>query len=324
MFRLAGVIGAAGIAVWCGACAPIARPVALQAGGRASLWEEPVDLRNRDVFSGPWGLERAPDPLDVYTLVERKHSGINPGMTVRDRLGRQWSVKQAHVDGLNTEGPIEVAVSRVLSAVGYHQPPVYYLPAFRLADDWGVHTEGGGRFRLKEKTLQDRGVWAWESNPFVGTRPYNGLLVILLMFNSSDLKAANNTVYQRRGIAFEDQWYAVRDLGAALGETQWLAPRKGDPDAFERLRFLDGVEDGFVKFNYDGLRPSLFHRRIRPADVVWAADLLSRLSDKQWSDGFRAGGFAPDVAQRFIRRLQGKIAEGQQLRGVALAAVERQ
>src|SRR5688572_11670198 len=113
MFQLAGVMCAAGMVVLCGACAPIARPVALEAGGRATLWEDPVDLSDRDLFFGPWGFERAPDPLGVYTLVERKHSGINPGMTVRDGRGRQWSVKQAPVDGLNTEGPIEVTVSRV-------------------------------------------------------------------------------------------------------------------------------------------------------------------------------------------------------------------
>ena len=30
-------------------------------------------------------------------------------------------------------------------------------------------------------------------------------------------------------------------------------------------------------------------------------------------DAFRAGGYAPDVADRFIRRIKAKIHEGQQL-----------
>ena len=46
-------------------------------------------------------------------------------MIVVDSLNREWSVKQeAH--GRTAEGPIEVVLSRVLSAVGYRQPPVYF------------------------------------------------------------------------------------------------------------------------------------------------------------------------------------------------------
>ena len=170
------------------------------AGGRAagSLWQRPTDLADRNLFNGPWGAKRAPDPHDTYSLVEVKHHGINPGMTVRDSRGRKWSVKQAPPDGEAGEGPIEVVLSRVLSALGYHQPPVYYLPAFTLSDDWGTHVEGGGRFRLHEKTLKDIGEWSWQQNPFVGMRPYQGLLVVLMMFNSSDLKNSNNTLYEHR------------------------------------------------------------------------------------------------------------------------------
>jgi hypothetical protein len=37
------------------------------------------------------------------------------------------------------------------------------------------------------------------------------------------------------------------------------------------------------------------------------------LSDAQWRDAFRAGGFEPAVADRFIRRLKAKIDEGLKL-----------
>jgi hypothetical protein len=86
---------------------------------RASLWLPPADLSPPDMYFGPWGSQRAPDPFSVYTLVERKHTGVNPGMTVRDDHGRTWVVKQA-ADAMPNEGPAEVVVSRVLSAVGYH------------------------------------------------------------------------------------------------------------------------------------------------------------------------------------------------------------
>jgi hypothetical protein len=292
-------------------CAAEVRPILVPAAPPASLWQEPTDLAERDLFYGPWGPERAPNPAGRYTLVERKHSGVNPGLTVRDGLGREWSVKQVSPGALAAEGPIEVVLSRVLSAVGYHQPPVYYLPAFTLADDWGPHTEPGGRFRPKEKTLKDRGEWSWQQNPFVGTQPYQGLLVVLLMFNSTDLKNSNNTLYEHRGNGGVEHWYVVRDLGAALGSTGRLAPQRGDADAFARHDLITGVKDGFVAFNYHGWHQELFRERIRPDDVAWASELLARLDDRQWRDAFRAGGYTSDAGERFIRTLRRRIADGE-------------
>jgi hypothetical protein len=278
----------------------------------ASLWVEPVDLERRDLFNGPWGATRAPDPAARYTLVHLKHSGINPGMTVRDPLGREWSVKQAGPD-IPDEGPVEVVLSRVLSALGYHQPPVYYLPVFTLEDEWSTHLEPGGRFRLKDKSLKDRGEWSWRHNPFVETTPFRGLLVILMMFNSSDLRDPNNTLYEYRSSEGRQHWYVVRDLGASLGSTGRFAPRKNDPDAFEQHPFITGVRNGFIQFHYRGWHQELVRDRIRPADVAWACDLLGRLSDRQWQEAFRAGGYDPDVAARFIRVLRHKLAVGRRL-----------
>jgi hypothetical protein len=34
------------------------------------------------------------------------------------------------------------------------------------------------------------------------------------------------------------------------------------------------------------------------------------LTDQQWQDAFRAGGYAPELANRFIRRFKQKIDEG--------------
>jgi hypothetical protein len=38
------------------------------------------------------------------------------------------------------------------------------------------------------------------------------------------------------------------------------------------------------------------------------------LSPEQWRDAFRAGGFEPAVAERFIRRIHEKIEQGKRLR----------
>jgi hypothetical protein len=280
----------------------------------AELWQEPSDLANRDLFDGPWGGEQAPDPDAVYTFVERKQQGTNPGVTVEDPSGREWHIKQPPHNNQGAEGPTEVTLSRVLSAVGYHQPPVYFLPRVSIADAKGVaHVEPGGRFRLTEKSMKHLGTWSWQQNPFVGMRPYQGLLVMLMMFNSSDIKNENNALYDvRQHGTTVGRWYVVRDLGTALGETGRLAPQRGDPDIFEREPFITGVTDGFVQFNYHGWHQELF-KRISTDDVAWASERLGQLSDKQWRDAFRAGGFAPAIASRFIARLHQKIADGRRL-----------
>jgi hypothetical protein len=281
---------------------------------QAEFWQQPTDLSGRDLFHGPWGRERAPDPDATYAFVARKQHGTNPGVTVLDAAGREWHVKQPPHNDQGAEGPIEVTLSRVLSAVGYHQPPIYFVPSLSIADAKGrTHVEPGGRFRLTEKSIKNTGEWSWHENPFVGTRPYQGLLVILMMFGSSDLKNENNALYEVQNHN-EDvaRWYVVRDLGTALGETGRLAPKRGDPDIFEREPFITGVKDGFVQFNYHGWHQELF-KRISPADVAWASAWLGQLSDQQWRDAFRAGGYEPAVAERFIGRLRQKIADGRRL-----------
>jgi hypothetical protein len=303
-------------AVYMPTCAtPQVRPTASRPQARiAELWEQPTDLSSRDLFYGPFGNEHAPDVTATYTFVKRKQQGSNPGMTVIDDRGREWHIKQPSRTTQGAEGPVEVVLSRVLSAVGYHQPPVYFLNSFTLKDTSGTHTEVGGRFRLHNKSLKDTGPWSWQQNPFAGTRPYQGLLVILMMFDSSDLKNVNNTLYEVRSTnADAPRWYVVRDLGTALGETGRLAPRRNDPSLFERNRFITGVTDGFVTFDYHGWHQELLHRRITPEDVAWACALVGGLTDAQWRDAFRAGGYEPDVADRFIRQIHQRIAAGTRL-----------
>lgn len=279
----------------------------------ASMWVEPADLASRDLYYGPWGADHAPDPNGVFELVELKHAGVNLGMTVKDAKGREWSVKQAYPGSLDPEGPVEVTLSRLLSAIGYHQPPLYYLPAFYLKDDFGKRVAVGGRFRLKDPTLKDTGAWKWEDNPFVGTKEYQGLIVLLMMFNSTDLKNTNNTIYEHRNGDLVEQWYVARDIGSALGDWNPLAPRKSHPPSFEQTPYILGVQNGHVQLAYNGWYKNLVRDRIAPEDVVWASELLGRLSDRQWQDAFRAGGYQPDVANRFIAKLREKIDQGKAL-----------
>jgi hypothetical protein len=317
------------LAIYIPTCAPAIRPTAQPKDVKMEeLWREPTDIATRNLFDGQGGKQRAPDPDAEYKFKERKQQGTNPGVTVTDPEGREWHVKQPPKNNEGAEGPIEVTLSRILWAVGYHQPPEYFLEEFTMVDETGArHPEPGGRFRLEDKKfLKKLGTWSWQQNPFVGTRPYQGLLVILMVFNSSDIKNDNNTLYEvvKPAEGEPKLWYTVRDLGTALGETGKLTPKRGDPDLFEKHGFVIGMKNGFVRFDYKGWHQELVRDRITPGDVRWGCELLSRLNDSQWSDAFRAGGWGPQLAQRFITRVHQKMREGMQLEGAATTrATER-
>ncbi len=44
--------------------------------------------------------------------------------------------------------------------------------------------------------MKARGSWSWTENPFAGTQPLHRLLAILMIFNGTDLKDSNNTLYE--------------------------------------------------------------------------------------------------------------------------------
>jgi hypothetical protein len=105
----------------------------------------------------------------------------------------------------------------------------------------------------------------------------------------------------------------VRDLGAALGETGKLYPRRNWLEGFEEHAFITAVTASGVEFDYDGRHQGMLSM-IGPADVQWAAQQLSRLTDAQWRDAFRAGNYAAPRAERYITRIKEKIADGLALR----------
>ena len=147
-------------------------------------------------------------------------TGFSPGLDVKDEQGREWSVK------LGPEARTEVVASRIVWAMGYHQPPVYYLPHFALRDNGTVKTDGPGRFRLKPSTQKSMGAWSWRRNPFLNTQPFAGLFVLMAVINNWDIKTPQNAVYRTsaKGASPEYQ-YVIKDLGASFGKTQLVAAR---------------------------------------------------------------------------------------------------
>jgi hypothetical protein len=275
----------------------------------AELWVEPE--RNRDLFWGVGGRALAPDAVARYTVIEMKRGGFSRGYTVKDPDGREWSTK------FPPEAATEVAASRILWGIGYHQPPVYYLPEWQAYKAASPNPQLPARFRERAPKfhgLESGETWSYYENPFVGTRPMNGLLAVHAMLGNSDLKDLQNAIYTlETPLEGAKRWYVARDLGQTFGRPGALESPRGDPDVFDETKFIIGVDGGYVRFDYHGRHRVLFER-ISPADVRWACQRLTALSDQQMQDAFRAAGYPKVIADRFIRRLEQKIAEGLQLK----------
>ena len=309
------------------ACAARARDMkpAATPPDQAQLWQAPDDLNTRDLYLGPGGNDFVP-AREPFAFVAHDRTGHSPGFDVRDSGGRAWDVKQG------PEAQTEVVTSRILWAIGYHQPPTHYVAQWTLTGDAAGTAAGpqtGGRFRPDRPGLErEVGEWAWDENPFIGTRPFGGLIVANLILNSWDWKASNNKIYEfvpaatRADIGTAPmRRFVVRDLGASLGKTsypsflKWFRLRgfgqgsRNDLEDFETQGFLLPSEDGKPHFDYRGIYNHVVDA-VTFEDVKWTCELLSRLSDKQLDDAFRAGGYSPADRARYIAKLKEKTQQG--------------
>jgi hypothetical protein len=286
-----------------------------QPAGVDELWQEPFDLEQRDLFHGAGGPERMP-PVATYTFLARDTGGWSPGYDVSDDSGLKWSVK------LGPEAQSEVVSSRILWAIGFHQPATYYVERWSLTGE-ETGAQQPGRFRPELPSHQVIGEWSWYENPFIGSRPYGGLVVANLILNSWDWKTSNNKIYQLsepvRGVA---RWFVVRDLGASLGKTtypqvlKWVRLRgfgqgtRNDLAGFEEQGFIKGIDDrSRIAFDYRGIYRDVIES-VTPADVRWTCQLLSRLSERQWNEAFRAGGYSAQQTVRYVNKIKEKIELG--------------
>jgi hypothetical protein len=243
-------------------------------------------------------------------------TGFSPGYDVRDAAGVDWDVK------LGPEAQTEVVTSRVLWAMGFHQPPTYYLHEWMLTGAQSGRQQGG-RFRPDVPGQEAVGDWSWYENPFVGTRPFAGLVVANLILNNWDWKTTNNKIYAlAEPIDGVSRHFVVRDVGASLGKTtyspwlKWFRVRgfgqgtRNDLAGFESQALVKRIRsDGTIDFDYRGMYRDVI-KTVTVADVRWTCELLSQLSDAQWDDAFRAGGFSEDQRTRYVRKIKEKIAQG--------------
>lgn len=273
------------------------------------LWQDPGDVAARDLRWGRGGRALLPQPDVDYQFQAIDTVGYSAGYDVVDPDGRRWDVKTGE------EAQPELIASRVLWAIGFQQPIVYFVSEWRLTNG-PMAKPLPGRFRL-DSDHATIGDWSWTDNPFKGTRELKGLLLANLLINNWDLKTSNNKIYTLTAAAGSERWFVVQDLGASLGKTAWPLGNRNQVDDFERQDFIVGVQDGRVQVDYHARRRHLLED-LTPSDVVWITRLLSRLTDRQWADVFAAAALPDDVSARYIRKIKSKIQEGLALQAHAV------
>jgi hypothetical protein len=288
-------------------CAVIARPQS------PVLWEkrERPDLHAVGVSA----------PAPPFRFIAEDLQGRSPKIDVRDARGRLWSVK------FGPEARAETFACRLVWAAGYYSDATYYFPEGRITraprlKRAQAHVDKTGSFRdarfehRDESCRFDDAGWAWQRNPFVGTRELNGLKILVMLLSNWDHKDAsgedsNNGILecgrgdQRRRV------YYVSDWGASLG--RWgrkFIHNKWDCEAFasQTPTFLNVVSDQRLDFGFSSGRQSdEFKRGITLADVRWVVTLLRRIPHAQIRSALRASGATPHETEHFASALRSRV-----------------
>jgi hypothetical protein len=297
-------------------------PVFAQDARRTAVIWHDRDTAALDLVGGPGGKAR--EPGTDFTFLKESQGGTSPKFDVEDEHGTRWKVK------LGEEAKTETAATRLLWAAGYVVDEDYYLLHMRVR---GLARLARGRefvsdgdivtgARLERDSDQELITWDWYHNPFVGTREFNGLRVMMALVNNWDLKDINNGA---SGTVAGGGQYGIIDLGATWGRTgNSLLRSKGVPKDYAESRFIEKVTPTYVDFrmrsrpffltilnfrNYRmRTRMESVAQHIPIADARWIGDRLGRLSSAQIRDGFRAAGFSPDDVEAYAQVVMQRIA----------------
>jgi hypothetical protein len=276
--------------------------------GTPVMWREPADIATRDLFNGSGGEEGKPD-LSRLTLIEKVEGGFSEKYRVRDGAGREWVAK------VSREAQSEAAAVRLLWAVGYVTELTYLVPTATIPGT-PKGTYENVRFEGRAKDIKRLDPWLWDKNHFAGKREFQGLKVMMLLLNNWDIKDDNNGILHV--VTPEGQselHYIVSDLGATFGKIGsgplWALKRsRNNPEDYADSKFVDRVdkEKDRVFFHYGGKKQDTFED-ISVGDVQWIAGLLSRLSDQQISDAFRAANYNPEEVTMLTSAVRARINE---------------
>jgi len=263
----------------------------------AVLWE-PVDIPSRNLLLGPTSEGIAP-ALKKVTFLGRQAGGNNLKYRIKDGNGREWVVKIAD------ESRAEVAAVRLLWAIGYRTE---IAPIVKRLNIEKIGSYKNARFEARPETRKRGERWSWANNPFIGTREFNGLKLMMAFVNNWDLKDENNLIFEEDG----KNYYIVSDLGSSFGKLADKSySRSGrsvsKPEDFYRSGFIKGVENGVLVLDYRGAGEDWL-KGIPVEHGRWLADLLLQLKDEQIADAFRAANYSPEEVSLLTAAVKERIA----------------
>lgn len=329
--RTVSVVTLALAALLCGMVLPTDASAQARAKARAVVWQDPGRVERLDFFWGPGG--RAGAPVPPFRFIEEDTGGSNAKIKVRDARGRRWSVKW----DTGGEANAEVIATRIAWAAGYFVEPSYFVKRGRIVGirdlkraDKFVAPNGSfqnARFELKYETVAEQKneeSWAWDRNPFVGTRQLNGLKIVSMLVSNWDNKdvrdedrGSNTAVHFVRTRSGVEARYLVTDWGGSMGKWGGIFGReKWDCEgfAYQTEKFVEVEDDGSLDWGFSGQHTGSFKRDVRVEDVRWVMQYLGRITDAQLRDGLRASGASPAETRCYQRALRERI---EQLRRVA-------
>ena len=276
--------------------------------GTPVLWREPSDIGSRDLLLGPGGEKMKPD-VSRLTFIKEEKGGYSKKYRVKDAQGRVWVAK------LGKEAQSETAAVRLVWAVGYVTEINYLVPRVTIE---GKGTFENVRFEARPEDVERLDEWTWDENPFAGKRELQGLKVLMALMENWDVKNENNKVLLVRNNGRNELQYIVSDLGTTFGKTggqkgpiSFIKSIKGsrnEPDDYVKDEFIAEVQGSTVRFDYGGKNSEIF-RDITVADARWIGDLLSRLSDRQIQDAFRAANYNTNQVQMLSNAVRKRIKE---------------
>ncbi|HEY0461073.1 MAG TPA: hypothetical protein VGC97_18195 [Pyrinomonadaceae bacterium] len=266
------------------------------------LWE-PVNIAERDLFNGPGGQTMQP-ALKEIQFFGRQTGGTQIKYRLKDGAGKEWVVK------VGRETQPETAAVRLLWAIGYPTEINYLVPSLEIKGSGnGAGIYKNARFEARPDNIKRGDKWSWTSNPFVGTNEFEGLKLMMAIFNNWDIKD-ENTAILNDGSA---QYYIISDLGATFGKVPKESGGKSGrtvnkPEQYAQSKFIRQVRDDVIELDYRGKADNI----IKTAKVEhgrWLADLLLQLSDRQIEDSFRAANYEPEDVKLLAQAFKARIAE---------------
>jgi hypothetical protein len=297
---------------------------------RHRIWRDPGDVAQLDLTHGPGGSSSV--PAGPFRFVEEHLTGSQPCVSVDDARGRRWRVKWGN------EVRSENFAVRLVWACGYFSEITYFVEsgtidgATKLAragscigDDCRFSEARFERDDPAERKLFEEHSWAWNDNPFLGTRELHGLKILVMLLSDWDTKdrrdvarGSNTAIFERVVSRFRrEAHYLITDWGGSMGRWGGNIVTRGrwDPAGFEAQtpQFVSGVQDGHVRFGYVGQRTADVAEGIRRSDVRWLCRRLGLVTDGQIRDALRASGASPEDEERFTRALRSRIAQLQQV-----------